>query len=386
MRANQQIAFLVTSLLLFSIAIGVSQLGRAQSENPDFQRSMRAASQLIRQNKYEEAIAEYKNAIRLSGAKDYAPYWGMAQAYNYLEDTQNTLKTCDQMLALAPNDAIRAQCRNLNGMALVKTGYADHSGFAKAVEQFRMALDLDPLYTRVHFYMGVILLLENHDAEGIAELKTFLASDPDGDEADEAQSYIGDPNHAREGPDSNDAGSNDVKTQQAKESSETDSKKPSPIVGTQATDFSFINSQGQRMNLRDLRGKVVLLDFWATWCPTCRRAMPGLKWISEQAHQSKFVMVSISDDENESVWRDFIASHHLDWTQAKDADGRFLTKIYPTGKRGIPDYFLIDADGIIRKHYVGWSEAQDLWLVAGINKWAKAQSASAPSASPSPAN
>jgi hypothetical protein len=88
----------------------------------------------------------------------------------------------------------------------------------------------------LHFNLGYTLLQEGRDAEGIAELKKFTAVESEGAKADQALKLIENPRRARE---------------------------------AYAPDFSFITSEGEYLSLDDLRGKVVLLDFWGTWCPPC---------------------------------------------------------------------------------------------------------------------
>jgi peroxiredoxin len=382
-RANGRFFSWIAAAILLAAASALIATGRAQSDNSSYQTSMKAASKMMQQSRFDEAVEEYKHAILLSGGKDFSPYYGLAKTYMGLLDLKDTISTCDQMIALAPNDAVRAQGHNLKGMAYLKAIFTDRENLPRAEAEFRKAIDLDSLYYIVHFYLGAALILDNHDAEAQAELKEYLAKDPDGEESDEAQAYVADPNALREGPDSYDSGSDDAKTQKSIDRPESSTKPSSNIVGTKAPDFTFITAEGKRMNLHDFHGKVVLLDFWATWCPVCREAMPGLKWIHEQVRDPKFAMVSISVDEDESKWRGFIEYSHLDWIEARDNDGRFLQKYYPAGQEmGIPDYFLIDGDGVIRKHYVGWSEAQDMWLVAGIMKWSKAASGTNASAAP----
>ena len=72
-----------------------------------------------------------------------------------------------------------------------------------------------------------------------------------------------------------------------------------------APEFAFTSTslQGESISLKELSGKVVVLDFWATWCPPCRESLPELKELTKEYPSEKLAVISVSADENESQWK-----------------------------------------------------------------------------------
>jgi thiol-disulfide isomerase/thioredoxin len=114
--------------------------------------------------------------------------------------------------------------------------------------------------------------------------------------------------------------------------------------GELAPEVSFETLEGDRVSLADLKGKVVLLDFWATWCAPCVAAIPSLERIAQQMAGKPFTLVSISGDSNGAKLREFLARHVARWTQCWDGNGD-AQRVF--GVQGFPTYFLIGADGRI---------------------------------------
>jgi thiol-disulfide isomerase/thioredoxin len=366
---------------LAAVALCMAAFVYAQSGGSDFRTTMRTAAKLLRWENNKEAISAYKDAIRLSSGKDYAPYWGLAQAYNGLDDTKNVLATCDQMLALAPNDAIRAQCHRLKGLALLKDGMIDKSVLAQAEAEFRQALDLDSLYTEVHMELGLTLLLDGHIEDCVAELKSYIQADPDGEEAELAQKIVDDPNGAKSfsslirsaiivgQANGNSDKIDDSDAPPGPADSGDSSKYFRMTQGGPAPSMEFTTIQKQKISTASLRGKVVLLDFWATWCPACRAAIPELGRMFSENDKNKFVLISISVDEKEDDWRQFVGVNHMDWIQARDPQELLVHKLLVDGGVALPSYFVIDGKGNLHQYYDGWGPGQRRRIQAAVNQW-----------------
>ena len=136
--------------------------------------------------------------------------------------------------------------------------------------------------------------------------------------------------------------------------------------GTYVPDASSASSAGASASgqasaytgpLPEYRGKVVLLDFWATWCGPCRSALPGIKKLQSLYGGDQFVIVSISQDDDEDEWRSFVANHGMNWPQRFDADSSFKQRF---GVNALPTYVLLGRDGSVLQRYEGESEAYSI--------------------------
>jgi thiol-disulfide isomerase/thioredoxin len=116
--------------------------------------------------------------------------------------------------------------------------------------------------------------------------------------------------------------------------------------------FAVTTLSGERVALDDLKGKVVLLDFWATWCEPCREALPHMREIAKKFQGQPLVIVSVSLDEDEQKWKDYVQKNEMTWLNYRD--GGFtgpVSKLF--GVEAIPHTFTIDTDGILQDEHIG---------------------------------
>jgi peroxiredoxin len=122
-------------------------------------------------------------------------------------------------------------------------------------------------------------------------------------------------------------------------------------VGNVAPPFSRLDLSGSVVDLQHLRGRVVLLDFWATWCMPCRGEFPHLRHVAEVFTDRPFSLVSISLDEDVEKARRMIESERLVWTHICDGGWESeLAKLYHV--TAIPSTFLLDKEGRINARNV----------------------------------
>jgi len=124
---------------------------------------------------------------------------------------------------------------------------------------------------------------------------------------------------------------------------------PRPLAGNQQTPLPIT---GASRPFESFTGKVVLVDFWATWCGPCIQALPHIKQIAHRFQGQPFVMVSVSMDKDDARWKEFVSRNGMTWPQYRDGyfDGPLARMFRVTA---IPATFTIDADGVIRDQHVG---------------------------------
>jgi cytochrome c biogenesis protein CcmG/thiol:disulfide interchange protein DsbE len=127
---------------------------------------------------------------------------------------------------------------------------------------------------------------------------------------------------------------------------------PSPREGFAAPDVDLELLDGARVRLSDLRGQVVVLNVWASWCPPCRAEMPALQALHEQRAGQGVVVLGLDStvQDSEQAARNFAVEYGLTFPIALDRDGE-ATRLYKV--RALPSTFFVDRQGIIRRVVVG---------------------------------
>ncbi len=126
---------------------------------------------------------------------------------------------------------------------------------------------------------------------------------------------------------------------------------PAPVVGAPAPDFVLTNLDGQQVRLSDLKGRVVLLNFWATWCGPCEAEMPAIQDRYTTFKGQGLVVLGINQDEDAETVRAFVERLGLSFTILLDP-GAVVGELYRA--RGLPMTFIVDRDGQIVIQKVGY--------------------------------
>ncbi len=116
-------------------------------------------------------------------------------------------------------------------------------------------------------------------------------------------------------------------------------------IGMQVADFAQADTTGTMFQLSALKGKYVLLDFWASWCRPCRMENPNVVNAFNQFKDRNFTILGISLDQNKTAWLDAIKMDKLAWAHVSDLKGWGNTVAATYGVKGIPQNFLIDPSG-----------------------------------------
>ena len=118
-------------------------------------------------------------------------------------------------------------------------------------------------------------------------------------------------------------------------------------VGMPAPDFTAKNTKGEDIALSSLKGKYVLLDFWASWCVPCRRENPNVLKAYNSYKGKDFTVLAFSFDDSKAAWEKAIAQDGLPWTQVSDLAAFYSPVAFLYGIKAIPSNFLIDPQGKI---------------------------------------
>src|SRR5947199_9585537 len=95
-------------------------------------------------------------------------------------------------------------------------------------------------------------------------------------------------------------------------------------IGNPAPAFNLQTLDGKTVTIESFKGKVVLIDFWATWCGPCRKALPELKDLRQRNAREPLVVVSVSADEDRKTAAEFARQNGMDWLQAWDGQGKLM--------------------------------------------------------------
>ncbi|MBU1343702.1 MAG: redoxin domain-containing protein [Proteobacteria bacterium] len=121
-------------------------------------------------------------------------------------------------------------------------------------------------------------------------------------------------------------------------------------VGDAAPDFSLIDRQGKTWSLSELRGQVVFINFWATWCPPCLKELPSMQNLYTRIPKDKFKILAVLNKDKPAL-ADFVANQKgLTFTILDDEQNVVGSKYFLTG---LPETFIIDKQGIIREKVIG---------------------------------
>jgi peroxiredoxin len=140
-----------------------------------------------------------------------------------------------------------------------------------------------------------------------------------------------------------------------------------PKIGDRYADFTIKDVHGNQVSLSDYEGKLVLLEFWSSWCGGCRAENPNLVKTYEKYRSKGFEVLGVSLDEIKESWLKAIEKDRLPWTQVSDLSGpRNSEPAIKYGVTGMPDNFLIDQNGVIVARQIHGEELQkklDKYLV-----------------------
>ena len=140
-----------------------------------------------------------------------------------------------------------------------------------------------------------------------------------------------------------------------------------PTVGTTAEDFRLVDLEGKSQSLSQYRGKVVLVNFWATWCKPCTTEMPAMQATYDKLRDKGFVVLAINELEDEAKVREHIKQYGHTFPVLMDRDNKVANQF---GVFGLPVSVFIDEKGVVQEYIKGGLLTEQLILdvVAKLQK------------------
>ena len=123
-----------------------------------------------------------------------------------------------------------------------------------------------------------------------------------------------------------------------------------PVTGMPASEFTLTDLNGKTHSLNDYRGKIVLLNFWATWCKPCTTEMPAMQACYDRLRDKGFVVLAVNELEDEAKVREHIKTHGHTFPVLMDKDNRVANQY---GVFGLPVSVFIDEKGMIQEYIKG---------------------------------
>ena len=139
-----------------------------------------------------------------------------------------------------------------------------------------------------------------------------------------------------------------------------------PKLGELAPNFTLQKDDGKPLNLTDLRGKIVVLNFWATWCGPCVDEVPSLNKFAEHFADKGVQVLGVSVDEDPDAYKSFVAKYKVSFLTLRNAS-RSVSESYGTYK--LPESYIISRDGRLKQKIIGatnWTSQEMLTYIEGL--------------------
>ncbi len=303
-----------SSLIISAIVMG-SPFAQETFRNPameadsEFERAFARGRALARDGRVEESVREFRKAADLKKGPCAECFHHIGQVYHRAAMYKEAVIAFRQ--ALETRSEKEAEISNALGVALYHQN--DPKLFEEAAAAFRRAIEVSgDRLEKAHYNLGCALIRLGRETEGVAELKKYLELAPSAPDASQARAIMANPRLASE---------------------------------MLAIDFRAKSIAGDELSLEKFKGKVVLLDFWATWCKPCMFEMPEIKKLWKKYKSDRFIIIGISLDRSEQALRSYIEQEGIEWPQCFDSSGK-IANLYDA--HSLPYTVLIDHEGVVR--------------------------------------
>ncbi len=315
---------LVRAILMF-LCFLTPVLAQESTGGPSDEKALKTyekAQKALRERRKEEALDDFKKADKQDGGHCLACQKQMIKYGEELGEWKTAELGAEEIVAQAQGPKDTALAHYQLALVLLNEGMQRHKDdiFVRSHEEIGKALAAASNFPDACFVDGRALAQLKRDDEAKASFEKFVKGSPAEDpNRRRALRYISRPELAR---------------------------------ARMVPPFSLTTIDGQHISMDDLQGKVVLLDFWATWCVPCREALPHIQKVAKKFQGEPFLILSVSLDSEEQKWKDFIVKNEMTWPQYRD--GSFAGPIARMfGVNAIPHTFTIDADGVLQDEHIG---------------------------------
>jgi thiol-disulfide isomerase/thioredoxin len=322
----------MASISLFAICALTSGFVQAQDKNDGptnekAQKTYREGLRYLHDREKIQAFESFKKADKQDGGHCVACQKQVIKFGVELEDWKATELAAQEMVAEAQGDRGTALAHYEFATVLMTEGMVRKKDeyLTRAHEETGRALTAFSNFPDAIFMDGQLLARLRQDAAATSRFEEFVKLRPASDPRHaRALRYISRPELAR--------------------------AKMTPA-------FSVTTMDGKQVSMDDLQGKVVLLDFWATWCEPCREALPHIRKVAKKFEGQPLVILSVSLDNDERTWKEFVGKNEMTWLQYRD--GGFTGPIATMfGVKSIPHTYTIDADGVLQEEHIGDSAVE----------------------------
>lgn len=279
---------------------------------------------LVKRADPEETLAAFEKAMALL-PKDAEVHYVAGMLYSQFRRFEEAIKAFDFMLQLQPNNPKFLQSYPVISQLYVQAGREKEVD--KLIDRFKSAMNPDSAQDQV--YLGDMLIARKRYQEALQIFEKLSKEYP-------SETYF----MSRMAEIHQAMGNSELAREYQRKADPS-----AAMVGEVVPDFSATDLDGKPISLKEYRGKVVLLDFWAVWCGPCRLEMPNVKRVYEKLHDSGFEIIGISLDTNESMLRTYIKNNGITWRQVFSGKRWDSPVSRQYGITGIPAAWLIDKDG-----------------------------------------
>ncbi|HSY89945.1 MAG TPA: TlpA disulfide reductase family protein [Candidatus Binatus sp.] len=315
-------AVIVLALACVVATVRAQEKTETGPSNEKAQKTYKEGMEYLHERRTDAALDSFKKADKQDDGHCLACQQKMIKYGIELREWKVAEAAAEEMVAQAQSPKSVALAHYQFGSLLTQEGRDKHKDelFTRAHEEMLKALAGGVKFPAAIYADGLVLAQLKQDDAAKARFEEFVKLKPEDDpDRQRALRYISQPELAR---------------------------------ARMAPPFAITTIDGQRVSMDDLTGKVVLLDFWATWCGPCREALPHMKEIAKKFQGQPLVVLSISLDGDEQKWKEFIAKNEMTWLQYRD--GGFTGSISKSfGVEAIPHTFTIDADGVLQDEHIG---------------------------------